>query len=175
MAKISFASLKLKIKDEVKTVKIGDKDIEVKQYLAAEDKYSLIMITLQQCREDGYINAFKKDVFFHLNLIFMYTNFSFTDKQREDLLALYDLLESNDVIDKVIATIPEMEYNELYSSIEEIGEGMITYHSSFAGMLSGFMTQMPENAAKAAEIVDNFDEKKVSQIINIAKATGARL
>ena len=91
MAKITFASLKLKTRDDVEKINLYDKEIEVKQYLPAEDKYDLIMITLQESKEEGVYNHFKMDMFFHLNIIFMYTNLQFTDKQKEDLIKLYDV------------------------------------------------------------------------------------
>lgn len=174
MAKVTFASLKLKIKDDIREIDLDDKKIEVKQYLSAEDKYDLIMITLQESKENGVYNNFKMDMFFHLNLIFMYTNIQFTDKQREDLIKLYDILESNDIISKVVAAIPEDEYNYLFNTMTDIAETYGKYETSFAGIANNFITNMPINAAEAAKIVDNFDPEKYSEVINFAKAIGMR-
>ena len=41
MAKVSFTTLKLKVDDSTKKITIGDKEIEVKQYLNADEKYDL--------------------------------------------------------------------------------------------------------------------------------------
>ena len=49
--KVSYANMKLKVKDEVKTFKFQDNDIEMLQYLPSEDKYSLINIPLRICRK----------------------------------------------------------------------------------------------------------------------------
>ncbi len=65
------------------------------QYLPAQDKYDLLMITLQKSLENGAYNEFKLNLYFELNLVYMYTNISFTEKQREDEFKLYDTLESN--------------------------------------------------------------------------------
>lgn len=174
MAKVSFASLKLKVKDEVKILNIGDKEIEVKQYLSAEDKYDLVMISLQQAKENGIYNSLKLDIFFHLNLIFMYTNLSFTDKQREDLLNLYDILESNEIINNVVALIPEKEIKELYSKVNEILQDLMRYENSAAGIVDNLITSLPVNAQAAADIVDNFNPEKYGEVINFAKAIGMR-
>ena len=160
MAKVSFASLKLKVKDEVKKININDKEIEVKQYLPATDKYDLIMISLQQSKENGIYNDFKLDMFLHLNLVFMYTNLSFTDKQREDLPGLYDILETNGIIDLVVKNIPEEELSNIYAAISEIKDSLVAYENSFAGVANNFITNLPENAQAAADIVDNFDPEK---------------
>lgn len=175
MAKVTFASLKLKIKDDIKTVDLGDKVLEVKQYLPAEDKYDLIMITLQESKENnGVYNQFKMDMFFHLNLVFMYSNIQFTDKQKEDLVKLYDLLESNGIIAAVVAAIPEDEYNYLFDTMGDVAEAYGKYNNSFAGVVNNFMINMPINAAETAKIVENFDPEKYGEVINFAKAIGMR-
>lgn len=174
MAKVTFASLKLKIKDEVKKVTIADKEIEVKQYLPASDKYDLIMISLQEAKENGIYNDFKIDVLLHLNMVFMYTNLSFTDKQREDLFNLYDILESNDVINTVIQAIPQEEIQTVYNCVNKIMRDSMIYENSAAGVVNTVITQMPVNAAAAAEIVDNFNPEKYSEVMNFAKAIGMR-
>lgn len=175
MAKVSFASLKLKTLDAVKTVNINEeKQIEIKQYLPAEDKYDLIMISLQQSKENGIYNDFKLDMFLHLNLVFMYTNLSFTDKQREDLPGLYDILETNGIINLVVKNIPEEELSNIYAAVSEIKDSLVAYENSFAGVANNFITNLPENAQAAADIVDNFDPEKYSEVVNFAKAVGMR-
>ena len=174
MAKVSFASLKLKVKDEVKKININDKEIEVKQYLPATDKYDLIMISLQQSKENGIYNDFKLDMFLHLNLVFMYTNLSFTDKQREDLPGLFDILETNGIIEQVVSMIPQEEMQTIYSEINAIKDRLIEYENSFAGVANNFITNLPENAQAAADIVDNFDPEKYGEVVNFAKAIGMR-
>jgi hypothetical protein len=174
MAKVTFASLKLKVKDAVKTVNIGEKEIEIKQYLSAEDKYDLIMISLQQSKENGIYNDFKLDMFLHLNLVFMYTNLTFTDKQREDLPGLYDILETNGIIELVAANIPEHELSIIYTSITEVKNSLVAYENSIGGTVNNFITSLPANAQAAADIVDNFDPEKYGEVIKFAKAIGMR-
>ena len=90
--KVSYANLKLKTKDEIKTFNFNNTEIEVKQYLPIEDKYDLVMITLQKAEENGIYNALKLDMYFHLHLVYMYTNLSFTEKQKENEMKIYDTL-----------------------------------------------------------------------------------
>ena len=83
MAKVTYASLKLKPNTEVKTVKFGDAEIEVKQYLSIEDKYDIIMSTVKNAKdENGLYNDIKVDLFFHLFLVYKYTGITFTEKQK---------------------------------------------------------------------------------------------
>ena len=51
--KVSYANMKLKINTSVKTFDFGGQKVEVLQYLPAQDKYDLLMITLQKSLENG--------------------------------------------------------------------------------------------------------------------------
>lgn len=175
MAKVTFASLKLKTNDKVKVIKIEDKEIEVKQYLPANEKYDLIMISLQQALEDGIYNDFKLEIAFNLNLVFLYTNLSFTDKQKEDLLKLYDILESNKIIDKIIEVVPEEEYNFLMDMMNNIKETSMKYNISVAGAINGIIENLPKNAQTAADIVDNFDATKYENVVDFARGIGMKI
>lgn len=174
MAKVTFASLKLKVNDNVEKINLYEKEIEVKQYLPVEDKYDLIMISLQQAKENGFYNELKLEMFFHLNLIFMYTNLSFTDKQREDLFNLYDVLESNGIINAVVQAIPVEEYTFLIETVSKVKEELMKYENSLAGVVNNFINQFPINAQAAADIVANFDQEKYAEVVNFAKAAGMR-
>ena len=172
---ISYANMKLKPVTTTHKFEWNGNEIEVLDYLPIEDKYDLIMITLQESKENnGIYNQFKMDMFFHLNLIFMYTNIQFTDKQKEDLIKLYDILESNGIISAVVAAIPEDEYNYLFDTMGDVAEAYGAYDNSFAGVVNNFMVNMPINAAEAMKIVENFDPEKYSEVVNFAKAVGMR-
>ena len=80
MAKVSYANLKLKVNTDVKTFKVGDAEVEVLQYLPYQDKYDLVMLTLQNAEEKGIYNPIKLDRYFNLYLVYMYTNINFTEK-----------------------------------------------------------------------------------------------
>lgn len=170
MAKVSYAGLKLKAKHDVKTFDFCGNEIEVLQYLGAEDKYDLLMITLQKAEEDGIYNAFKLDVFFHLNLVYMYTNLSFTDKQKEDELRLYDALKSNGFIDKMLEAMDEDEYDNLLKCLEDILSDIMTYRNTAGAVLQSVIQDLPKNAAAAKEIVDSFDKEKYQEVIQFAQA-----
>lgn len=174
MAKVSFTTLKLKVNDTSNYIQIGDKEVEVYQYIPAEDKYDLIMITLQQSKENGIYNSYKQEIFFHLNLVYMYTNLSFTDKQKEDYLKLYDILESNGIFDAVVDAMAEDEYENLLTWMEEVQEDLLAYENSFAGVINNLIESLPKNAEAAAEIVDNFNPEKYEEVLNFAKGIGLR-
>lgn len=170
MSKVSFTNLKLKMNNEVKTFEFNDHTIEVKQYLNSNDKYDLIMVTLQKSEEDGIYNSFKLDLFFALNLVYMYTNLSFTEKQKEDEVKLYDLLKSSNFIDMMLDCIPEDEYNELLNAIETIAKEKMKYSTTAGAVIQKIISDLPKNAQAAMEIVNSFDKEKYKEVLSFAES-----
>ena len=108
MAKIGFTKLSLKRKNEVKTITINNNQIEIKQYLPVNEKLDLIARVINGAHDqNNFPNPIKIEVIGTLEIIMAYTNISFTEKQKEDVAKLYDLLDSNGVVNTIIAAIPE--------------------------------------------------------------------
>ena len=171
MAKVSFTNLKLKRNDKVNTFNIGETVVEVKQYLPLEDKYDLIEVALQEAKSNGItLNPLLLDAYFYLNIVFMYTNISFTDKQRENLFKLYDILESNGIITAAIEQIPEAEFNYLFTAYEEAVERAKDKENSIGGIINNFIEELPKNAEKAAALIDGFDKEQFQEVIRFATA-----
>ena len=172
MAKITFSSLKVKTKEEVKEITINDKVIEVKQYLAAADKNSLLEIVVQQADQGTILNTFAVDLFFDLYVVFMYTNLSFTDAQKEDPLKLYDILETNGIINAVIEAIPEQEYTYLKYNLERMVEDYLTYRNSARALVEKFSMFAPVQADGINEALKDFDVDKMKAVLGLAEETG---
>lgn len=170
MAKVSYANLKLKINEETVKIMFKDTEIEVLQYLPIDDKYSLISITLQKAQEENTYSPVLLDMFFHLHLVYLYTNITFTDKQREDEAKLYDILKSNGLMDEIIKAIPEVEYNMLYNYLEEESRNRTKAKRSAVGLIQSIINDLPTQAQAAMDIVNNFDKEKYQNVIDFAKA-----
>ena len=170
MIKTSYAKLALKLNTEVKSVDYNGNVIEVLQYLPIDDKYSLINVTLQKAKEGSIYNPLKKDMYFHLNLVYMYSSLTFTDKQREDESKLYDMLVSNGLMDLIIEAIPESEYTILYSYLDEQEELLLTYKNTFGGAISEIIENLPLRADEMQQIVSTFDPEKFQNVLDFAKA-----
>ena len=104
MAKVPFTKLKCKINENEIPVQIGEETIAVKQYLPIQEKLALISRVVEFAHEQdyNYSNPVKISVYRDLEIIFTYTNISFTDKQKEDLPKLYDMLYSSGIIKTII-------------------------------------------------------------------------
>ena len=153
MAKVSFTKLGLKKKEEIKNITINDQVIEVKQYLPISDKINIITNVIENSADDNnFANPVKVEVFANLEIMYAYTNISFTDKQKENPTKLYDLLEENDVIAEVIAAIPENEYALLLGWIDETIEAFYTYRNSVMGIMEQISTDYSNLSLDATEI-----------------------
>ena len=134
--KPTFAKMGLKVNSDVKTIVIGEQEIEVKQYLPVNDKLILIGKVINAAAdENNFSNPIKLDIFTCLEIIFAYTNISFTDKQKEDLVKLYDILESNHIFDQVIEVIPKSEYKQIIEGVQDCSDAIYTYKNSLMGIL----------------------------------------
>ena len=153
MAKVAFTKLGLKVNQEIKQITINEQIIEVKQYLPINDKLLLITDALNSSSGgDNYINWIKYDMFIDLGIVEKYTNISFTEKQKEDFLKLYDVLNSNGVIAAVVEVIPEREYNELREGARRIAQEIYDYKTSALGILETISTDYSTLDMDATEI-----------------------
>ena len=100
----------------------------------------------------------------------MSSNITFTEKQKESEEKLYDTLSSNHIIDRIIANIPEEEYNLLQEYIAEIISTKMEYNTSAASLINKFINDLPKNAEAALSIVDNFDPEKFEMVKEFAEA-----
>ena len=129
MAKVAFSKLKCKINENVVPVQIGEETIAVKQYLPIQDKLKLIGDVVMASHEQdyNYSNPVKVDMYRDLEIVFAYTNLTFTDKQKEDITKLYDMLVSSGVMNSIIDAIPEEEYVSLCVGIVDSIESIYKY------------------------------------------------
>ena len=169
MSQITFSSLKLKTPIDTTTFEFMGETIEVYKFVPVESKLDLLAITMQKSEENGIYNPLLLDIFFHLNLVYIYTNITFTDEQREDELKLFDLLESNNFFDSFLPENKE-DYEELRNYLNELTSDNLTYNNSAASVAKGIIRDLPRNAEAAKMIVDSFDPTKYSQVLNFAKA-----
>lgn len=170
MGKISYTSLKLKNTSEIKEIDFMGNKIEVLQYLPVEDKYTLMMSVLEQSKQNEIYNPFKVDIYFHLYLVYSYTNINFTEKQRENENKIYDALCSNGLLDEIVHAIPEEEYIELQRYIQEYIDTELTYKTTAAALVRNLIHDLPKQAEAMQDILNNFDKEKFQEVINFAQA-----
>ena len=136
MAKIPFSKLGLKTNLQTHNIKVGEHDIEIQSYLPMQEKAIMIANIINASADNnGYYNPLKIKVFLTLEILYNYTNLTFTTKMKEDPLKLYDIIVSSGLFDEVIAAIPSSEYSDLNTTVYEVISNIYEYKNSAAGVI----------------------------------------
>lgn len=170
MAKISFSKLNLKKSTEIKTVLVNEMEVEVKQYLPIDEKNGILELILQHAIEYNFVNPIKVEKYLHLFFVYKYTNISFTDKQRESEEEIYDILEANGVIDKLIQSCED--YEVLRGYVEEYIGRYENYQNTLYGVLSQVVNDIPEALGNAMGALEGLDLAKLSDTLKIVSENG---
>ena len=164
MAKIGFTKLGLKPNNKIVNIEFNEQIIEVKQYLPVEEKLELITNVLELSHDsNNFSNPIKVQVYTALEIIDKYTNISFTEKQKENPTKLYDLLNGNGLLEKIIEVIPQIEYDEIIAGVYNTIDAVYTYQNSIMGILDTISTDYSNLNFDATEI-----QKKLGDPENMA-------
>ena len=165
-----YKDLNLKVKDQIETISIQGQDINVFQYLPVRDKNDLVQIALQNSRENGVINEIKLEIYFNIYIVYFYTDLVFSEEEKADPGQLYDELQSNGILTRILGAINQDEYNNLVDYLEKMRAAQDAYENSAAGVIKMFIQNLPKNATEAAEILENIDLEKYVQTKNFVEA-----
>lgn len=170
MAKLAFSKLGLKNNNQVVNINYNEQTIEVKQYISVNDKLKLISdIINNTVDEHSFCNPVKVKVYLSIGIVENYTNISFTEKQKEDIVKLYDLIQSNGLFDKILAAIPAEEFNDLLNSTWDSVDAIYTYRNSVMGILDNVSADYDNvnvDVNKTIEQIKNLDHSFLSEVMN---------
>ena len=155
------------INKENKIINFNGSEIQVVNYLSSQDKYDLIMVTLQKSKENNVYNPYLIDLYFKLNIVYLYTNIVFTAEDRADEGGLYDTLKRSGLIDAVISVIDKNELLELQKYIDEIINFNHNYFNSIGFVVSDFTNQVGPIISKIGSLVKAIDLEKVNSAMTM--------
>lgn len=130
---------------ETRTIKLDSGvDLDVRTYLPIDAKADLItwIITMATDDKTGCISPVRFEVCFAIGVVQRYAGIEIDEGA--SLTEVYDLLESNDVINMVMGAIPEEEFKFLQQLAEDTAKDVERYNNSFAGMI-GMLTSDASN------------------------------
>lgn len=154
MAKVPFSKLGLKkVKDDIVNIEFNGIEIEVKQYLPIEDKLQFVVNVISNAADGNrFYNPIKIEAFSTLEILFMYTNLSFTETQKKDLSKLFDIVVSNGLAKEVMAAIPKNELDGLLELVYTSANGIYEQMNSAMAVVESLTTQDTTEMSK--QIVD---------------------
>lgn len=175
MAKLSLSKLKLEKNTNIKTITIGDVELEVLQYLPVTEKMELVNISLQESLIGTVCDPILQDTLFHMYLVLMYTNLSLTATQKDNIFETYDILEKNGVISEVVNAIPSNEYNELVVGLERLTEKTEKEMNSVVSIIRDAVDRIPKMIEETQNQLSslNLDSDTIKEVLAIAKDNGA--
>lgn len=142
MAKVPFSKLQVTMNSsDCKSFyynKAGEEVYyEIKQYLPLTEKIALVERVINQSVDDnGFYNPMRVKLYMVLEVVFAYTNLSFTDKMLEDPFKLYDLLVSTGIFTDIINGIGDKEWPEIQENVWTTIKNIYDYRNSAMGILS---------------------------------------
>lgn len=166
---LNYKDIKVE-KSKYKTINFNGIDIKVYQYIMAQDMLDLINSVLQKSKENGYFSPFKVDLYTHLNIVYLVTDITFSQEDREDELALYDQLESSGLMQMIINALPANYYQSILSFVEETINRIQDYNKTTAAVLNALIQDLPQNAEAAMKFVNSFDPNKYEAVKKFAEA-----
>lgn len=150
MAKVPFSKLQACVNSSDCTLgycnKAGEEiRYEVKHYLPFVDKLKLVSTIINQSADDnGFYNPMKVKLYMTLEVVYAYTNLSFTDKMKEDPFKLYDILVSTGIFKDIVDVIRENDWKEIQENVWSTIENVYKYKNSAMGILDAISTDYSE-------------------------------
>lgn len=174
MSKVSFTKLGLTKNTQVGSFEWNGQTIEVKAYLPIQEKLDLIATVINNCQdENNFINEGKMSLFMSLEMVYRYTNISFTEKQKSDPTKLYDLLAGSGFFDDMFTVMPQSEYKCIITWLSNTVKSFYDYRNSVYGILDAIKADYSNTSLNIQEILNSLSNseelgliKEISPLLN---------
>ena len=141
MAKVPFSKLQASINGCDAMIAYANRageDVryEVKHYLPFKEKLELVSNIINKSVDDnGFYNPMRVKLYTVLEVVYTYTNLSFTEKMKEDPFKLYDILVSTGIFTDIINFIREKDWIEIQENVWSTINNIYQYKNSVLGIL----------------------------------------
>lgn len=109
---------------------------EVKHYLPFAEKLALVeRIVNQSVDANGFYSPMRVKLYIVLEVVYAYTNLSFTEKMKEDPFKLYDILVSSGIFAEIVDCIREKDWSEIQENVWATIKNIYDYRNSAMGIL----------------------------------------
>lgn len=155
MAKVPFSKLGLKVNSDVTVITFNDYDIEVNHYLPFKEKTELASNIINYSVDDnGFYNPLKVKLYMVLEVVYAYTNLTFTPKMKEDPFKLYDTIVSSGLFEQIVHAIDPSDWATIQKDVWDTIENIYNYRNSAMGILEMISTDYSNLQLNAEDITD---------------------
>ena len=165
MAKVPFSKLQASInncdcKKSYRNKASEEICYEVKCYLPFAEKLELVSRIINQSIDDnGFYNPMRVKLYMTLEVVYAYTNLSFTEKMKEDPFKLYDILVSTGIFTDIIDCICEKDWAEIQENVWTTIKNIYDYRNSLMGIMEAVSTDYSQLNLDATEIKNKLADK----------------
>lgn len=158
MAKVPFSKLQAKVDGGATSIfyyNLAGEEVyyEVKHYLPFKEKLELVSNIINKSIDDnGFYNPMRVKFNMVLEIVYAYTNLSFTEKMKEDPFKLYDILVSTGIFTDIVDVIREKDWKEIQENVWSTIDNIYQYNNSFIGLLDTLKTDYNNLNLDAMEI-----------------------
>jgi len=141
MAKVPFSKLQAKVDGGATQnfyYNLAGEEVyyEVKHYLPLAEKLELVSRIINNSVDDnGFYNPMRVKMYMVLEIVYTYTNLSFTEKMKEDPFKLYDILVSTGIFTDIVNVIREKDWSEIQENVWSTIKNIYDYKNSILGIL----------------------------------------
>ena len=166
MAKVSLSAVAPIKSIDAKVITIEDKEINIVQYLPIQKKIEMIEeIVTFVFDNNGLASPVRTEIYFYLSLIKNYTDITITKAMFDNPAKAFDVLEMNNIINKVVDSIPENEFETIFNYVTETINSIEAYNCSFAGNIKNVMADYEASQIDMNNIMENFKEVENSEVL----------
>jgi hypothetical protein len=161
-------TLNLEINTSTKSLLIDgcEEAITVKQYLPVEEKSEFIRYIAENALDEltGSFSPIRVEIYYGLAIVKYYT-----DLEIEETPAMYDILETNKIFDKILALIPQDERDFLSGLVSDTIDDIARYNNSFAGIIAMASNNAGTLNEEFGEILEKIKDKEGIQLLSDIK------
>lgn len=164
MAKVPFSKLQASVNGCDTQISYANKageeiKYDVKHYLPIKEKLELVSRIINQSVDDnGFYNPMRVKLYMALEVVYAYTNLSFTDKMKEDPFKLYDILVSTGIFTNIVNVIRENDWTEIQENVWSTIKNIYDYKNSAMGILENISADYKGLSLEAADIQKKLNE-----------------
>lgn len=171
MAKVPFSKLQAKVDGGATRIfyyNLAGEEIyyEVKHYLPFEEKLELVSRIINNSVDDnGFYNPMRVKLYMTLEVVYTYTNLSFTEKMKEDPFKLYDILVSTGIFTDIINCIREKDWSEIQENVWSTIKNIYDYKNSAMGILESIKADYNAVNIDMNELQENLSNTENLQLL----------
>lgn len=173
MDNITFDSLDLSMRDtSINKIKINESiELEVKSYLPIDEKVNLIKFIVDGALDDstGCFSPLRVEVYFAIAICRWYANIDFSFDNLVNISKVYDILETNSIIDNIIDVIPSDEMNFLNELVRDTINDIARYNSSAAGIIKAMTVDADSLDGQINNILEKIKNGEGLEALSVIK------